>query len=78
MSLAGTLRATFSPDIGIDLGTANTVVYAHDQGVLVSEPSVVAYRTSDDAIVAIGREAKELDGRAHGTPSKPSNAIEPT
>jgi rod shape-determining protein MreB len=66
MSLAGTLRATFSPDIGIDLGTANTVVYAHDQGILVSEPSVVAYRTSDDAIVAIGREAKELDGRAPG------------
>ena len=66
MSLAGTLRATFSPDIGIDLGTANTVVYAHDQGVLVSEPSVVAYRTSDDAIVAIGHEAKELEGRAPG------------
>jgi rod shape-determining protein MreB and related proteins len=66
MSLAGTLRATFSPDIGIDLGTANTVVYAHDQGVLISEPSVVAYRTSDDAIVAVGREAKELDGRAPG------------
>ncbi|HEV3088942.1 MAG TPA: rod shape-determining protein, partial [Candidatus Cybelea sp.] len=66
MSLAGTLRATFSPDIGIDLGTANTVVYSHDVGVLVSEPSVVAYRTSDDAIVAVGQAAKELDGRTPG------------
>ena len=66
MSLAGTLRATFSPDIGIDLGTANTVVYSHDEGVLVSEPSVVAYRTSDDALIAIGQAAKELDGRAPG------------
>ncbi|HYZ17070.1 MAG TPA: rod shape-determining protein, partial [Candidatus Acidoferrum sp.] len=66
MSIAGTLRATFSPDIGIDLGTANTVVYSHDQGILVSEPSVVAYRTTDDAIIAIGQAAKEVDGRAPG------------
>ncbi len=63
MSIGGTLRATFSPDIGIDLGTANTVVYSHDEGVLVSEPSVVAYRTTDDALVAVGAAAKELDGR---------------
>ena len=66
MSMGGALRATFSPDIGIDLGTANTVVYSHDQGILVSEPSVVAYRTSDDAIIAVGRAAKELDGRTPG------------
>jgi rod shape-determining protein MreB len=66
MSLVGTFRATFSPDIGIDLGTANTVVYSHDEGILVSEPSVVAYRTTDDALIAIGQAAKELDGRAPG------------
>jgi rod shape-determining protein MreB len=66
MNLAGTFRATFSPDIGIDLGTANTVVYSHDEGILVSEPSVVAYRTADDAIIAIGAAAKELEGRAPG------------
>ncbi|HEX3462526.1 MAG TPA: rod shape-determining protein [Candidatus Elarobacter sp.] len=66
MSLTGTLRATFSPDIGIDLGTANTVVYSHDSGILVSEPSVVAYRTSDEAIIAVGQAAKELDGRTPG------------
>ncbi len=66
MNFAGTVRATFSPDIGIDLGTANTVVYSHDEGILVSEPSVVAYRTSDDAMIAIGHAAKELDGRSPG------------
>jgi rod shape-determining protein MreB len=66
MSLTGTLRATFSPDVGIDLGTANTVVYSHEAGVLVSEPSVVAYRTSDDGILAVGQAAKELDGRTPG------------
>ncbi|HEY4441946.1 MAG TPA: rod shape-determining protein [Candidatus Elarobacter sp.] len=66
MSLAGSVRATFSPNIGIDLGTANTVVYSHDEGILVSEPSVVAYRTSDDSVIAIGSAAKELDGRTPG------------
>jgi rod shape-determining protein MreB len=66
MTMTGTLRATFSPDIGIDLGTANTVVYSHDVGILVSEPSVVAYRASDDAIIAVGQAAKELDGRTPG------------
>ncbi len=66
MSLAGTLRSTFSPDLGIDLGTANTVVYEYGNGVIVSEPSVVAYRVSDDTIIAIGTAAKELDGRAPG------------
>ncbi len=60
------LRSTFSPDLGIDLGTANTVVYENGTGVIVSEPSVVAYRTSDDSIIAIGHAAKELDGRAPG------------
>ncbi|HEX3548740.1 MAG TPA: rod shape-determining protein [Candidatus Elarobacter sp.] len=66
MSVAGTLRATFSPDVGIDLGTANTVAYSHEAGILVSEPSVVAYRTSDDSILAVGQAAKELDGRTPG------------
>jgi rod shape-determining protein MreB len=66
VTLGSTLRATLSPDIGIDLGTANTVVYSHDAGILVSEPSVVAYRTSDDAIIAVGKAAKELDGRTPG------------
>jgi rod shape-determining protein MreB len=66
MSVASTIRSTLSPDIGIDLGTANTVVYDHEAGIIVSEPSVVAYRESDGAIIAVGAAAKELDGRAPG------------
>jgi rod shape-determining protein MreB len=66
MSFGASLRATLCPDIGIDLGTANTVVYSHDEGILISEPSVVAYRIEDDAIIAVGSGAKELDGRVPG------------
>ncbi len=58
------LRQTISPDIGLDLGTANTVAYERTLGVIVSQPSVVAYDTSDDRIIAIGHAAKELEGRA--------------
>ncbi len=62
-SLAASLRSTISPDIGLDLGTANTVVYERGAGVLVSEPSVVAYDTRSDEIVAIGHAAREMEGR---------------
>jgi rod shape-determining protein MreB and related proteins len=64
--VANALRATLSPDLGLDLGTANTVVYDRDAGILVSEPSVVAYRTTDDSVIAVGNAAKELDGRTPG------------
>ncbi len=57
------LRSTISPDIGLDLGTANTVVYERGGGAIVSEPSVVAYDTRTNAIVAIGHAAKEMEGR---------------
>ena len=66
MSVAATIRSTLSPDIGIDLGTANTVVYERDAGIIVSEPSVVAYRDTDGAVIAVGTAAKEADGRAPG------------
>jgi rod shape-determining protein MreB len=59
-----TIRATISPDVGLDLGTANTVVYERGAGVIVSEPSVVAFRIQTDEIIAIGRSAKEMEGRA--------------
>ncbi len=65
-AMLGTLRATLSPDIGLDLGTANTVVYERGAGVIVSEPSIVAYNTATDAIIAIGHAAKELEGRVPG------------
>ncbi len=63
-SLIASVRSTVSPDIGLDLGTANTVVYERGAGVIVSEPSVVAFDAKTDEIIAIGREAKEMEGRA--------------
>ena len=62
----GSLRATLSPDIGLDLGTANTVVYERGAGVIVSEPSIVAFDAKTDEVVAIGIAAKEMEGRTPG------------
>ena len=64
--LFGTLRATLSPDIGLDLGTANTVVYERGAGVIVSEPSIVAFDARSGEVVAVGTAAKEMEGRAPG------------
>jgi len=64
--MLSSVRATISPDIGLDLGTANTVVYERGAGVIVSEPSVVAFDVRTDAVIAIGHAAKELEGRAPG------------
>ncbi len=63
-TLLDSVRSTVSPDIGLDLGTANTVVYERGAGVVVSEPSVVAFDLRTDEIVAVGRPAKEMEGRA--------------
>ncbi|MBR4979705.1 MAG: rod shape-determining protein, partial [Clostridia bacterium] len=49
--------------IGIDLGTANTLVCTKEKGIVINEPSVVAYDTRDDRIVAIGAEAKKMIGK---------------
>jgi rod shape-determining protein MreB len=56
----------FSNDIGIDLGTANTLIYVHGQGIVLNEPSVVAVETASGKVVAIGRKAKEMLGRTPG------------
>jgi len=56
----------FSKDIGIDLGTANTLVYVKGRGIVINEPSVVAINTKTKQILAIGEEAKKMVGR---TPS---------
>lgn len=53
----------FSKDLGIDLGTANTLVYVADKGIVINEPSVVALNTKTDQIVAVGRAAKEMIGK---------------
>ena len=56
----------FSNDIGIDLGTANTLVYVKDQGIVLREPSVVAVRTGTSQVLAVGDEAKRMLGRTPG------------
>jgi rod shape-determining protein MreB len=57
------LYKLFSNDIGIDLGTANTLVYLKGRGIVLSEPSVVAVNKKTGQIVAIGAEAKQMLGR---------------
>lgn len=57
------LYKLFSNDIGIDLGTANTLVYLKGKGIVISEPSVVAVNKKTGTIVAVGAEAKQMLGR---------------
>ena len=56
----------FSNDIGIDLGTANTLVYVKDRGIVLREPSVVAVQSGTKRILAVGDEAKRMLGRTPG------------
>ena len=56
----------FSRDIGIDLGTANTLVYARGRGIIINEPSVVAVNKKTGQILAVGEEARKMVGK---TPS---------
>lgn len=53
----------FSRDIGIDLGTANTLVYLKGKGIVITEPSVVAVNQKTGQVVAVGRDAKDMLGR---------------
>lgn len=57
------LYKRFSNYIGIDLGTANTLVYVKGHGIVINEPSIVAVNQKTGQIVAIGREAKEMWGK---------------
>ena len=63
-------RGLFSTDLSIDLGTANTLIYARDKGIVLNEPSVVAIRTEPDggtkSIAAVGDAAKSMLGRTPG------------
>lgn len=56
-----------SKDIGIDLGTANTLVYMKGKGIVMREPSVVAYDVKNTVVMAVGSEAKEMIGRTPGS-----------
>lgn len=57
----------FTKDIGIDLGTANTLVYMKGKGIIMREPSVVAVDVRNDTVAAVGTEAKEMIGRTPGS-----------
>ncbi|MDQ3700466.1 MAG: rod shape-determining protein [Chloroflexota bacterium] len=57
------LLGLFAKDLGIDLGTANTLVYVRDRGVVISEPSVVATDRRTGKVLAVGAEAKKMVGR---------------
>ncbi len=67
------LFGSVSKDIGIDLGTANTLVYVRDRGIVINEPSVVAVNTLTDQILAVGQEAKAMVGKtpAHIVATRP-------
>lgn len=56
----------FSQDMGVDLGTANTLVYVKGKGIVINEPSVVAINTIHDQIVAVGHDAKRMIGKTPG------------
>jgi rod shape-determining protein MreB len=60
------LLSHLSRDMGVDLGTANTLVYVRRQGIVVREPSVVAKRLGDGQVLAVGEEAKRMIGRTPG------------
>ena len=56
-----------SSDIGIDLGTANTLIYVKGKGVVVNQPSIIALEDNSDRIMAVGQEARQMLGRTHHT-----------
>ena len=60
------LFSFFSSDLAIDLGTANTLVYAAGKGIVVNEPSIVAINKTTGDVEAVGKEAKEMLGRTPG------------
>lgn len=57
----------FTKKVGIDLGTANTLVYVPKEGIVINEPSVVAVSIDDNSVLAVGNDAKEMIGRTPDT-----------
>lgn len=66
MPLFDRFKTILGADIGIDLGTANTLVYLRDHGIIINEPSVVAVNQKTNRVVAVGTEAKQMLGRTPG------------
>jgi len=73
MPIFKNLFKKFSRDVGIDLGTSNTLIYVKDRGIVVSEASIVAINNRTDQILAVGEEAQKMLGKTppHITISKP-------
>ena len=69
MGEMGIFGGLFAPDVAIDLGTANTLVFVKGHGIVLSEPSVVAVNTKSGKVVAVGSMAKGMIGRT------PSNIV---
>ena len=63
---ARSLLSLFSNDLAIDLGTANTLVFAKGKGIVVCEPSIIAVNQKTGKVEAVGKEAKEMLGRTPG------------
>src|SRR5713226_4567555 len=70
------LKSLFSNDIGIDLGTANTLVYVKDRGIVLREPSVVAIQQGTKKVLAVGDEAKRMLGRTRGNTEVEKRAVQ--
>ena len=66
MGILDNFLGRFSRDLGIDLGTANTVVYARGEGIVLREPSVVSIEKDKNKILAVGEEARSMIGRTPG------------
>jgi len=64
--ISGNIFGNLSKDIGIDLGTANTLVYVRGSGIIINEPSVVAVNKKTGQVLAIGKEAKRMVGKTPG------------
>ena len=67
------LLGHFSSDLAMDLGTANTLIYIKEKGIVLNEPSVVTVNPDGNGVEAVGIEAKRMYGRTHGR----LNAIRP-
>src|SRR3954463_9742576 len=66
INFLGRLLPLVSNDVGIDLGTANTLVYLRGKGIVVTEPSVVAVNQKTGQVVAVGTAARDMLGRTPG------------
>src|SRR3989344_5005421 len=63
MSLFGNFFGKFSRDLGIDLGTVNTVIYTNDKGIVINQPSIVALNNKTNQVISVGKEALEMVGK---------------